>query len=492
MSQDPSKDDFASLFEAEATPEKRSNKLRPLGRGERVTVTVVQVGRDVVFAEVPGRGGLGQSVQAYFHTPDLRGPDGQLEVKQGDTLDALVVDIDPSGAARLGRSAGRPTGSDALSAAYSAGVPVEGTVTGVNKGGLDVEVGGARAFCPMSQIDRGFVAEPQSYIGRTLTFLVTELREGGKRIVLSRRAVLEQETKHKASETLARLQVGAAVRGSVTAVRDFGAFVDLGGVEGLIPSSELSHERGKKAAELLAPGDLVEVQVRDIKEGAPNKRGEPTTKITLSLKALAADPWLDIANAAPIGRVVRGTVTRLMDFGAFVQLTPGIEGLLHVSELGGKVAHPSEVLKPGEQLNVVVRSVDATAHKISLAPAAEGLSVGAESQTPSFVVGAIVQGVVDRVEQYGVFLQIEGTRGRVGRGLIPNVELGTARGSDTRKLFPPGTKLTAKILETGEGKLRLSVKAVADDQERAEFDGYRASVSQTKLGTLGDLLRKRT
>jgi small subunit ribosomal protein S1 len=120
------------------------------------------------------------------------------------------------------------------------------------------------------------------------------------------------------------------------------------------------------------------------------------------------------------------------------------------------------------------------------------LSLGADAQTPSFVVGAIVTGVVDRIEPYGVFLQIDGTRGRVGRGLVPNAELGTARGADVRKLFPAGTKLTAKVLETGEGKLRLSVKAVAADEERADFDGYRATVAQAKLGTLGDLLRKRS
>jgi len=491
MNQEQGKGDFAALFEAEVG-DQRHAKVRPLQPGERVTVTVVQVGRDGVFVEVPGRGGLGQRIQAYFHVADLRGPDGQVDVKLGDTLDALVVEIDSSGAARLGRTAGRPAGLEAISAAQAARVPVEGLVTGVNKGGLDVEVGGARAFCPMSQIDRGFVAEPQSYIGRSLTFLVTEVREGGKRIVLSRRAALELESKHKAADTLAKLQAGASVRGTVSAVRDFGAFVDLGGIEGLIPSSELSHDRGKKAAELLAPGDIVEVQVREIKEGAPNKRGEPTTKITLSLKALAADPWLDVANVAPVGKVIRGTVTRLMDFGAFVQLVPGIEGLLHVSELGGKVAHPGAVLKPGEQLNVVVRSIDATARKLSLAAAAEGLQLGADAREPSFIVGAIVQGNVDRVEPYGVFLQVEGTRGRVGRGLIPNAELGTARGADTRKLFPPGTRLTAKVLETGEGKLRLSVKAVAADEERAEFDGYRATVSQSKLGTLGDLLRKRS
>jgi small subunit ribosomal protein S1 len=188
---------------------------------------------------------------------------------------------------------------------------------------------------------------------------------------------------------------------------------------------------------------------------------------------LAADPWLDVERHAPEGKVLHGTVTRLMEFGAFIQLTPGVEGLLHVSELGGKVTHPSAVLKVGEQLNVVVRSVDKSARKIALALAAEGLSLGAAASNPSFVVGVIVQGVVDRVEPYGVFLQIDGTRGRVGRGLIPNAELGTPRGADTRKLFPPGTRMT-------------------EDEERAEFDGYKASASQNKLGTLGDLLRKRT
>lgn len=486
------KDDFASLFEAAASGQPAA-KLDRLQLGERCQVVVVQVGRDGVFCEVQGRGSrLGQRLEAYFQSQDLRGPDGQLEVKPGDQLEAMVVEIDPAGAARLGRSAGKPAGAEALNEALSAGVPVEGKVTGVNKGGLDVELGGARAFCPMSQIDRGFVADPQSYVGKSLTFLVTEVREGGKRVVLSRRAVLEAESKRKAAQTLATLRVGATVRGSVSAVRDFGAFVDLGGVEGLIPSSELSYDRAKQAADLLAPGDAVEVLVREVKDGPPNKRGEPTLKITLSLKALAQDPWSEISQHAPVGKVLRGVVTRLMDFGAFVQLTPGVEGLLHVSELGGKVAHPSAVLKPGEQINVVVRTVDAAARKIGLAPAAEGLALGSNAEAPSFVVGAVVSGVVDRVEPYGVFLQVDGTRGRVGRGLIPNAELGSSRGADTRKLFPPGTRLTAKVLETGEGKLRLSVKAVAADEERAEFDGYRASASQAKLGTLGDLLRKRS
>jgi small subunit ribosomal protein S1 len=304
--------------------------------------------------------------------------------------------------------------------------------------------------------------------------------------------VLEQEAKEAAARTLSQIASGAIVRGAVTAVREFGAFVDLGGIEGLIPNAELSHERGQKAADVLAPGDVVEVQVREIKENVADKRGELTTKITLSLKALAADPWDAIDSLAPEGKVARGAVTRLLEFGAFVRIAPGIEGLLHVSELGGKISHPQDALKVGEQLNVVVRSVDRAARKIALVPAPEGLAVGADGRGPQLAVGAVVSGKVDRVEPFGVFLQVAGTRGRAGRGLIPNAELGTPRGADTRKLFPPGTPLTAKVLETGEGKLRLSIRAIKDDEERADYEGYRAQSSASgKLGTLGDLLKKK-
>jgi small subunit ribosomal protein S1 len=491
MSTDQRTNDFASMFEAQ-TEAQPAGRIRPLKLGERCRAEVIQVGRDGVFVEVLDRGAFGKRPEAYFQSIDLRDADGQTNVKPGDILEGLVVDVDSNGSVRLGRSMGRTDGVEALEEARKAGVPVEGKVTGVNKGGLEVEVSGTRAFCPMSQIERGYVADPNTFLGRSLQFVITEVREGGKRVVVSRRALLEQEAKHKSAQTMADLRVGAAVRGNVTAVRDFGAFVDLGGVEGLIPNSELSHEQGKKAADILAPGDLVEVLVREVKPGLPNKRGEPTTKITLSLKALSLDPWTEIDQHAPVGKVARGTVTRFADFGAFVQLVPGVEGLLHISELGGKVAHPSAVLKVGEQINVVVRAVDAAARKISLVPAADGLAVGADARGPTLVVGSVVTGNVERVEPYGVFLQIEGTRGRNGRGLIPNVELGTARGTDTRKLYPIGTTLTAKVLETGEGKLRLSLKAVKDDEERAEFDGYRASVSNSTLGTLGDLLRKRT
>jgi small subunit ribosomal protein S1 len=492
MRADGSDDSFASLFETE-TQGLGPEKSRPLVLGERCRAEVVQVGRDGLFVEVLERSALGKRPQAYVHFEDARGPDGQIHAKPGDVIEAVVVEIDPrSGEVRLGRGMGRPAGLDALVNAHAAGLAVDGKVSGVNKGGLEVEVAGLRAFCPISQADRGYLADPQTLIGRTLQFLVMELRDGGKRVVLSRRALLEQEAKVAAARVLAELAQGGVVQGTVSAVREFGAFVDLGGIEGLIPNAELSHDRGVRAAGLLAPGDRVQVQVREIKQGVIDKRGVAGTKITLSLKALAQDPWDSIERFAPEGKVLRGTVTRTADFGVFVRLAPGVEGLLHVSELPGKVAHPSALLAVGQTLDVVVRSIDRGTRRIALVPAPDGLEVGAEASEPTLVIGSIVRGAVDRVEPFGVFLQLDGTRGRAGRGLIPNAELGTARGADTRKLFPPGMQLSAKVLETGEGKLRLSLRAVKDDEERADYDGYRASAAVPgRLGSLGDLFKKK-
>lgn len=484
MSQEKPDDSFAALFEQQSS---KAPKARAVHVGDRIRATVVQVGRDAVFVELDGKR------QAWIDAAELRAPDGTLAVRIGDTLNAHVVEVDArTGNVRLGRSVDKLGNVAALEQARDTRIPVEGKVMAVNKGGLEVDLDGLRAFCPISQADNKYVADPASFVGRVLRFVVTEVREGGKRVVLSRRMLLEAEARDAAARLLRELEPGKVVRGTVTGVREFGAFVDLGGVEGLIPVSELSHDRGVQVSDVVSPGDVVEVQVREVKEVAAQRPGDQSVKITLSLKALAADPWEGIDALAPEGRVVMGTVTRIADFGAFVRLAAGVEGLLHVSELGGKIEHPSAVLELGQVLPVVVKKVDKDARKIALVPAPEGLAVGAVAQGPQLTIGAVVTGVVDRIETYGVFVQIEGTRGRAGRGLIPNAELGTPRGSDTRKLFPEGTKVSAKVLETGEGRLRLSIRALREDEERAQFEGYRDRTSApAKLGTLGDLLKKR-
>jgi small subunit ribosomal protein S1 len=226
-------------------------------------------------------------------------------------------------------------------------------------------------------------------------------------------------------------------------------------------------------ADALQPGNAVEVAVREVKD----------KKITLSLKALMADPWegLDIVE----GRVAAGTVMRTTEFGLFVRLAPGVEGLLHISELG-RGDKPSD----GQEMRVVVKKIDRTAKKISLAPAPDDAQVGATIATNTIKVGAIVTGSVERIEQYGIFVQIDGTKGRAGRGLVPQAELGVPRGTDLRKTFPEGTKVTAKVLETSEGRLRLSIKGASADEERADFEAARGKAAAPKtLGTFADLLK---
>lgn len=470
-------DSFAALFEGQAAPARRK-RVRV---GDRLEAVVVQIGRELVFVELDGK------QQAFIEVSELRGPDGSVDVKVGEKIRAHVVEVDEArGSVRLGRSLGRPGNLAAIEQAKETGVAVEGKVTGVNKGGLEVDLGGGtRAFCPVSQAGDRFVEDVSALVGQSLRFLVTDVRDGGKNVVVSRRALLKREASETIDKVMSEIVPGAVLRGTVASVRDFGAFVDLGGVEGLIPRSEIAHDRSVAVADALKPGDVVEVQVREVKDAEPTKRAAPMKKITLSLKALAADPWaeLDIGE----GRVMKGTVVRSTDFGRFVRIAPGVEGLLHVSELGRGFKADE-----GEEVLVVVKKLDREAKKIGLVPAPEGAEVGSSvaGVSTDIKVGAVVSGTVERIETYGIFVQVDGTKGRAGRGLVPNVELGVPRGTDLRRTFPEGTRVTAKVLETGEGRLRLSVRGAKEAEERADFEAAKGrGAAPRSLGTFADLLK---
>jgi small subunit ribosomal protein S1 len=466
---------FADLFDASAAA--------PAGRrfsvGDRVTGQVAHIGQSAVIVDLDGK------QQGFLELPEVLGPDGAPSVKLGEAIDVVVVSIEGD-QIRVGKGLGGqggPADIEMLRVALEGGVPVEGKVVGVNKGGLAVEVGGLRCFCPSSQIDVRFVEDKSRFLNEVCRFVVTEIK--GRDVVLSRRALLEEEAKAARAGLLDKLQPGTRVHGKVTRVREFGAFVDLGGIEGLIPTRELSHER-KAPEAVVSTGDVVEVVVQKLEQEAEGDK----VRITLSLKALASDPWDGIDALFRPGEVVPGQVSRLADFGAFVRLAAGIEGLLHVSELGARVQSPSEVLSVGQQVMVVAKSIDREKHRIGLTLAEAGAVAGSTPVGAAIVVGKVVKGTVERHERFGVFVQLEGTRGRDGRGLIPNAELGVAHGVDLRKEFPLGTEVTAKVLETGSGRLRLSIKAALDDAERADFDSFRQSqASAGKLGSFGDLLK---
>ena len=478
----PSGESFAALFEQQATPARsRSFKV-----GQKLDVLVVQVGRDAVFVELDGKR------QGFLEADELRDEQGEITVKAGERITAHVLEAnDAQGMFRLGRSFGKTSGVDGLERAKAAGVPVEGKITGLNKGGAEVEVGGVRAFCPMGQLDTKFVQDATSLVGQTLSFLVHEIKDGGKSVVLSRRAILERDAQEAFGKIQATIVVGATLRGTVTSVRDFGAFVDLGGIEGMIPRSEIGHDRSVAVADALRPGEAVEVLVREVKDAPPaegkGRRGGPQLKITLSLKALMADPWEGLQLSE--GLVIEGTVVRTQPFGAFVRIAPAVEGLLHVSE-----TPKGQEIAEGTTIRVVVKKLDRGAKKISLGVAPEGAEAGSrvEIKAPNVVrVNSVVTGVVEKHEAFGLFVTIDGMSGRGGRGLVPNVETGMPRGTDLRKAVPEGTKVSAKVLETGDGKIRLSFRAAKDAEERAQYEEARASVKiPTSLGTFGDLLKK--
>jgi small subunit ribosomal protein S1 len=351
----PAEEDFAAMFAASERDDRAGKRARRprFQIGDKIRGKVASIGQEVTVVEIDGGG------EGTLETLELRDETGQLTVAVGGTVDARVVALgDKQGFVALRRGAGAARGRSALAEAATAGLPVDGVVTGVNKGGVDVDIGGVRGFCPISQLDLRPVADAAAYVGQRLSFRVTRYEEDrrGANLVLSRRALLEEEAHARASITRDKLALGAVLSGVVTAVKDFGAFVDVGGIEGLLPASEIGFSRGTRPADVLAVGQSVTVQVARME------------KLAFSMKALERDPWADVATSLHPGKVVHGPVTRAEPFGAFVELAPGVEGLLHISELAGNrpVRHARDAVKPGEILQVTVLAIDPERRRISL------------------------------------------------------------------------------------------------------------------------------
>jgi len=356
-------EDFAAMLAASEQAAKGRPRRARFAVGDTVRGKVVSIGQEVTVVELAGGG------EGTLETVELRDPQGELIVAAGDTLEARVVALgEKEGFVTLRRGASAARGKPALEEAAATGLPVEGLVTGVNKGGLEVDVGGVRGFCPVSQLELRPVADPAAYVGQRLAFRVTRYEEDrrGTNLVLSRRALLEEEARARAVETQGKLVLGAVLPGVVTALKDFGAFVDVGGIEGLLPASEISFSRATRPADVLSVGQPITVKVARIEKRDDPKR---PLQISFSMKALDRDPWADVAATLRPGGVTQGKVVRLEPFGAFVELAPGVEGLLHVSELGAKrpIRHPREAVKPGDTLTVTVLSVDEERRRISLA-----------------------------------------------------------------------------------------------------------------------------
>lgn len=471
---------FAQLFASSAS--QRGNRVEP---GQKVTGRILQFGRETTFLDLGSAAGI--KTEALIDTRELRDENGELRFQIGAELTGYVKSLEdgvwittalPKGAQR-----------EALFAARETGMPVEGTVIGVNKGGLEVDLGsGIRGFVPASQASARFTPDLAGMVGQKLQFLVTQVKD--RDIVLSRRGLLEREGKEKAEALRDTLIPGLQLEGTVTSLREFGAFVDLGGIEGLVPMAELSHRRIGHPEEILKVGQLVTVEILRVEPQA--KTGEGRERITLSLKKLEDDPWMVFGNAIVEGQRFKGKVVRLQPFGAFVELSPGVDGLVHVSRLvgasGGRVTHPEEVLKTGQEVWVEVETLDRASRKIglrTLSDAEAALPPGPRVGPPR--IGDVLEAIVDKVESFGLFVRFPG-----GRGLLPGAELGTPRGADLRRSHPPGTKIKAQVIDIDtQGRIRLSATAAVLAEERAQVDAYQKEHQQAGkgFGTLADLLK---
>jgi small subunit ribosomal protein S1 len=465
----PPPEDFAAMFANQQTGP-------VLEVGQVVRGRVIQITAESVFVDVGGKG------EAWIDRAELTDEEGRLRVAVGDEVEAAVVSTrdEIRLSYRLQRGA---QARQALAAAVESGIPVEGKVAAVIKGGYEVTVGGLRAFCPFSQMELRRVATPEDYIGKILEFRVTKFSESGRNIVLSRRQLLEERAAEAAEVTRQKVIPGAVLPGTVTSLADFGAFIDLGGIQGLVPISEISHVRVARPGDRLNVGDAVTVKVLRVDE----EKG----RISLSLKALEGDPWTAVSGRLRERQVVHGRLVRATDFGIFVELLPGVDGLLHISEIPrSRQGALREAVDAGAEVSVMIITIDPTKRRIGLALAPDNAAAGDQVES-TVTVGAVLIGTVERVEPFGAFVRL----GPGQTGLVPNAELGTQRGTDYRKAFPAGTEIKVLVLAIEEGgrRIRLSYTQAQAREEQAEAQAYIQGTAPKSGGfglTLGDLFRQ--
>jgi small subunit ribosomal protein S1 len=463
-------EDFAAMFEA-------STKAKRFERGQTLEGTIVAIGPAEAFVDVGGKG------EATIEIAELKDDEGALEVAVGDRIQATVVST--VGGLTLSRKLRGAATNRQLEDAFRAGLPVEGKVEREVKGGYEVRIARQRAFCPFSQIDIVRM-DPSEYVGRVYEFRITEYSEGGKNLVVSRRALLQDAQQASADQARQSIVVGAVLTGRVVSVRDFGAFVDLGGgVQGLLHVSEMGWSRVSDASQILKPGEEITVKVLRIDD---DKR-----KISLGLKQLSADPWSSVAATYEVGQTLSGRVTRVADFGAFVELEPGVEGLAHSSTFAptGRSDGWNTQITAGMTGTFEILSIDLDKKRIGLALIPDGgARAGGAAPSSTIVPGARLSGRVERHEKFGVFVFLAPGR----TGLVPMSETGVAREGDVAKTFPIGATVDVIVLEVDPAgrRIRLSVKAVQDAREADEVREYAEredAAPPEGFGSLADKLR---
>lgn len=435
---------FAELFE-----ESLQNVVtRP---GDTTNALVVAINDDFVILDA------GLKSESRIPAEQFKNAQGELEVAVGDTVPVVLESVeDGDGATVLSREkAKRNEAWSKLEQAYNNGEAVTGLIDGKVKGGFTVQLGGIRAFLPGSLVDVRPVRETTHLEGKELQFKVIKLDQKRNNVVVSRRAVIESENSNERESVLATLQEGQEVKGIVKNLTDYGAFVDLGGVDGLLHITDMAWKRVKHPSEIVNVGDEIEVKVL--------KFDRERQRVSLGLKQLGEDPWANIAARFPVGSNLAGKVTNLTDYGCFVEIQEGVEGLVHVSEMDwtNKNIHPSKVVSVGDNVTVKVLEIDEERRRISL-----GLKQCKPNPWMEFAEahskGDRVTGKIKSITDFGIFIGLDGGID----GLVHLSDISWQQsGEEAVRDFKKGDEITAIVLQVDPDRERISLglKQIAED-----------------------------
>ncbi|WER21188.1 30S ribosomal protein S1 [Providencia stuartii] len=449
---------FAQLFEESL----QNIETRP---GSIVRGTVVAIDKDVVLVDA------GLKSESAIPVEQFKNAQGELEIQVGDEIDvALDAVEDGFGETILSREkAKRHEAWLMLEKAYEEAETVTGVINGKVKGGFTVELNGIRAFLPGSLVDVRPVRDTTHLEGKELEFKVIKLDQKRNNVVVSRRAVIEFESSAERDQLLENLQEGMEVKGIVKNLTDYGAFVDLGGVDGLLHITDMAWKRVKHPSEIVNVGDEITVKVL--------KFDRERTRVSLGLKQLGEDPWVAIAKRYPEGTKLTGRVTNLTDYGCFVEIEEGVEGLVHVSEMDwtNKNIHPSKVVNVGDVVEVMVLDIDEERRRISL-----GLKQCKSNPWQQFAEthnkGDRVEGKIKSITDFGIFIGLEG--GIDGLVHLSDISWNVA-GEEAVREYKKGDEIAAVVLQVDAERERISlgVKQLAEDP----FNNYLAA---TKKGAI--------
>ena len=435
---------FAQMFEESLA----SQRIRP---GQILTGRVIEVTPDVVVVSA------GLKSEAVIPTAQFKNERGEVEVKVGDDVEVALDSVeDGSGETRLSREkAKRARTWERLETAFEKGEVVSGLINGRVKGGFTVEIDFVRAFLPGSLVDVRPVRDPGYLEGKTLEFKVIKLDQKRNNVVVSRRAVVEQEYSAERSELLDKLTEGTVIKGVVKNLTDYGAFVDLGGIDGLLHITDMAWKRVKHPSEVVNVGD--EIDVRILKFDRERQR------VSLGLKQLGADPWQNIARRYPAGTRLFGKVTNIADYGCFVEIEEGVEGLVHVSEMDwtNKNVSPSKVVHIGEEVEVMVLDIDEDRRRISL-----GIKQCKPNPWREFADnynrGDHVTGQIRSITDFGLFIGLPGGID----GLVHLSDLSwDVPGEEAVRNYQKGQTVEAIVvaIDPERERISLSVKQLAKD-----------------------------